>query len=115
MVGEDVAGAASVADGTAAAAAAAAVDPDEVLRHARALIAAPSENPGGTEDEAADVAIGILTDLGAETRIVRSEEERPSVVARLGSGDRPRLVWNGHLDTVPAGRPRELDERAVRR
>jgi acetylornithine deacetylase/succinyl-diaminopimelate desuccinylase family protein len=109
MVGEDVARAASDAakEGArmAATGAAAAVDPDEVLRYARALIAAPSENPGGTEDEAADIAIGILAELGAETRIVRSEEERPSVVARSGSGARPRLVWNGHLDTVPAGDP----------
>ena len=99
MVGEDVAGPASVA----ADAAAAATDPDEVLRYAQALIAAPSENPGGTEDEVADVAMGILTDLGADIQVVRSEEGRPSVVARLGSGERPRLAWNGHLDTVPAG------------
>jgi len=89
----------------AAATAADAVDPDEVLRHAQALIAAPSENPGGTEDEVADVASGILTGLGADIRIVRSEEGRPSVVARFGSGERPRLAWNGHLDTVPAGDP----------
>jgi succinyl-diaminopimelate desuccinylase len=100
MVGEGAAGAAS-----AAADAAAAVDPDEVLRYARALIAAPSENPGGTEDDVADVASNILTDLGAEIRIIRSEEGRPSVVARMGSGERPRLAWNGHLDTVPAGDP----------
>jgi succinyl-diaminopimelate desuccinylase len=105
MVGEDVAGAASAATGAAAATAVAAVDPDEVLRHARALIAAPSENPGGTEDLAAEVATEILTDLGAEIRLVRSEEGRPSVVARLGSGARPRLAWNGHLDTVPTGDP----------
>jgi acetylornithine deacetylase/succinyl-diaminopimelate desuccinylase len=101
MVGEDVAEPAS----SAADAAAAATDPDEVLRYARALIAAPSENPGGTEDEAADVASGILTELGAEVRVVRSHEGRPSVVARIGSGGRPRLAWNGHLDTVPAGDP----------
>jgi succinyl-diaminopimelate desuccinylase len=100
MVGEDVAGLASAAD-----AAAEATDPDEVLRYAQALIAAPSENPGGTEDEVADVTTGILTDLGADIRIVRSEEGRPSVVARIGSGERPRLAWNGHLDTVPAGDP----------
>ena len=100
MVGEDVAGLASAAE-----AAAEATDPDEVLRYAQALIAAPSENPGGTEDEVADVTTGILTDLGANIRIVRSEEGRPSVVARIGSGERPRLAWNGHLDTVPAGDP----------
>jgi succinyl-diaminopimelate desuccinylase len=97
MVGEDVAGSVSAAD------AATAADPDEILGYARALIAAPSENPGGTEDEVADVARGILTDLGAESRIVRSEEGRPSLVARIGSGERPRLAWNGHIDTVPVG------------
>jgi succinyl-diaminopimelate desuccinylase len=105
MVGEDVARTASaVADATADAVAEA-TEPDEVLRYARALIAAPSENPGGTEDEVADVVSGILTDLGADIRIVRSEERRPSVVGRIGSGERPRLAWNGHLDTVPAGDP----------
>jgi succinyl-diaminopimelate desuccinylase len=103
MVGEDVARPESAAASAAADAAADAIDPDEVLRHAQALMAAPSENPGGTEDEAADAASGILADLGADIRIVRSEEGRPSVVARIGSGERPRLAWNGHLDTVPAG------------
>jgi succinyl-diaminopimelate desuccinylase len=96
MVGEDVAG--SAADDAPAAA-----DADEILRYARALIAAPSENPGGTEDEAVAVVAGILTDLGAEIRIVRSEARRPSLVARIGSGERPTLAWNGHLDTVPVG------------
>jgi acetylornithine deacetylase/succinyl-diaminopimelate desuccinylase len=83
--------------------AAAAVDPDEVLRFARALIAAPSENPGGTEDEAAAVAADILAELGATPEIVRSDEGRPSVVASIGAAERPRLAWNGHLDVVPAG------------
>lgn len=102
MVGEDVAGPASSAADVTADVAADAIEPDEVLRYARALIAAPSENPGGTEDEVADVAMGILTDLGADIQLVRSEG-RPSVVARIGSGGRPHLAWNGHLDTVPAG------------
>jgi len=105
MVGEDVAGPGSATAGGAAETAANATDPDEVLDYARSLIAAPSENPGGTEDEVADVASGILSDLGADIRVVRSEEGRPSVVARIGSGERPRLAWNGHLDTVPAGDP----------
>ncbi len=80
-----------------------AVDDDEMIRFARALIAAPSENPGGTEDEAAEVATDILATLGAEPRTVRSETGRPSVVAAIGSGGRPSLAWNGHLDVVPAG------------
>jgi acetylornithine deacetylase/succinyl-diaminopimelate desuccinylase len=80
-----------------------ALDPDEVLAFARVLIAAPSENPGGTEDEAARVASGILEGLGASPRTIRSPDGRPSVVAAIGDGGRPRLAWNGHLDVVPAG------------
>ncbi len=81
-----------------------AVDPDEVLAFARALIAAKSENPGGTEEEAAGVAGEILRGFGAEPSIVRSDAGRPSVVATLGpDGPGPSLAWNGHLDVVPAG------------
>src|SRR4029453_2297161 len=81
------------------------VDPDEVLRFARRLITTPSENPGGTEDAVAAVAVEILEDLGGSPELVRGEKERPSVVARFGTGDRPALAWNGHLDVVPAGAP----------
>ncbi len=84
-------------------AAAAAVDAKEVLGFAQALIAAPSENPGGTEDQAAAIAADILTGLGARVEIVRGDAGRPSVVATLGDGEGPSLAWNGHLDVVPAG------------
>ena len=80
-----------------------AVDADEVLAVARSLLAARSENPGGTEDEAAAVAAGVLEGLGAVPEVVRSAAGRPSVVATIGDGDGPALAWNGHLDTVPAG------------
>jgi len=98
-------GPASAVRSPAADAAAASVDADEVVRFARALIAAPSENPGGTEDEAAAVAADILSSLDIAPEIVRGEEDRPSVMARLGGAARPSLAWNGHLDTVPAGSP----------
>jgi succinyl-diaminopimelate desuccinylase len=84
-------------------AAAGAVDADEVLRFARALIAAPSENPGGTEDLAATAASEILTGIGAEPETIRGDEGRPSVVASIGTAAHPSLAWNGHLDVVPAG------------
>ena len=90
---------------SAANAAAEAVDPDEVVSVARALIAAPSENPGGTEEAAAAVVSEILIGLGASIETIRSEGDRPSVVAALGASERPSLAWNGHLDVVPAGSP----------
>jgi acetylornithine deacetylase/succinyl-diaminopimelate desuccinylase family protein len=82
-----------------------AVDPEEVVRIARALISVPSENPGGTEEKVAAVASELLDGLGGSPRIVRGESGRPNVVARFGSGARPKLAWNGHLDVVPAGDP----------
>jgi acetylornithine deacetylase/succinyl-diaminopimelate desuccinylase len=91
--------------GPAADAAAAAVDPEEVLAIARALIAARSENPGMTEDEAAGVAADVLTSMGSAPEIVRGDAGRPSVVAAMGDPAGPSLAWNGHLDTVPAGSP----------
>jgi acetylornithine deacetylase/succinyl-diaminopimelate desuccinylase family protein len=81
------------------------VVPDQVVAFARALIRVPSENPGGTEDAVAAVASDLLEELGASPAIVRSDTGRPSVVARVGDGSRPRLAWNGHLDVVPAGDP----------
>jgi acetylornithine deacetylase/succinyl-diaminopimelate desuccinylase len=87
----------------AAEAAAGAVEPGDVLRFARALITVPSENPGGTEDGVATVAAEILAGLGAAPEIVRSDEQRPSVLATVGGPGTASLAWNGHLDVVPAG------------
>jgi succinyl-diaminopimelate desuccinylase len=86
-------------------AAAEAVDPDEVVRIARALIAARSENPPGDEEAPAAVAADVLAGLGTAPTIIRSDEGRPNVVAELGAGQGPGLAWNGHLDVVPAGDP----------
>ncbi|MGH2540784.1 MAG: M20 family metallopeptidase, partial [Actinomycetota bacterium] len=61
------------------------------------------ENPGDTEEAAAGVASDILTGLGAEIDVVRSDAGRPSVVARIGDSTGAALAWNGHLDVVPAG------------
>ena len=84
-------------------AAARAVEPDEVLRYARALIQAPSENPGGTEDEAAAIAGDILGELGADPQVVRSDDGRPNLIGTVGPPGGASLAWNGHLDVVPAG------------
>ena len=64
--------------------------PTEVLSFARALIAAPSENPGGTEDEAAEVATDILT---GDRRVARDDP------GRRGPAERRRLDRLG--DHVP--------------
>ena len=70
-------------DEAAVKAAAEAVDADQLVRLAQALIAAPSENPGGTEDAAAAIATEILDGLEASPRTIRSATGRPNVVGSI--------------------------------
>ena len=118
----------AMVDEDIAEAAADAVDADEVLAFARALIAAPSENPGGTEDEAAAVATDILTAMGASPETIRGDEGRPSVVASIGSGNGPRSPGTATSMSFPSatrrtgatvrgkgGRGRPVDRTRIRR
>ena len=86
----------------AADAAASEVDSNEVVTIARALVAAPSENPGGDEQAPAAVVRAFLDEIGIESTVIEGREGRPNVVATIGEGS-PKLAWNGHLDVVPAG------------
>jgi succinyl-diaminopimelate desuccinylase len=94
--------AAGLVGAEAAEAAASEVDPNQVVTMARALVAAPSENPGGDERAAAAVVRALLDDIGVASSVIEGREGRPNVVATIGEG-RPKLAWNGHLDVVPAG------------
>ena len=69
----------------------------------QALVAADSRNPPGHERRAADVARQLLEPLGCTFTEVEPAPGRVSLIARLGApdDDRPTLIVNGHLDTVP--------------
>lgn len=82
------------------------VDLDEAVVITQELVRAPSENPPGKERVAADVATTWLDKIGCQR--IRTFEEvkgRPNLLAEWGNLDRgPRLIFNGHLDVVPAGK-----------
>lgn len=68
------------------------------------LVRTPSVNPvlsegGQGEDEIATVCADLLSDWGFEVRTTEPAPGRPNVIAEL-DGDGPRLLLNGHLDTV---------------
>jgi acetylornithine deacetylase/succinyl-diaminopimelate desuccinylase-like protein len=71
------------------------------------LIAVDSVNPGLVPGAAGEVGIvellrRRLDRRGLRTEVVRAagHDDRPSLLASTGAGDGPRLVLNGHLDTV---------------
>ncbi len=70
----------------------------------QALVSTPSVNPsleegGAGEGAVATLCAGWLRAWGFAVEIFEPEPGRPSVVARHGAGT-PRLLFNGHLDTV---------------
>ena len=78
---------------------------DEVLEFARELIRTPSPNPPGDERAVADLVTSRLADLGVtDVERVGTAPERPNLIVRIaGSGNGPKLMLSGHLDTKPAG------------
>ena len=75
------------------------------------LVATKSVNPGIYEAEMAAKVAEWVKPTGAEVTLVESMPDRPSVGAVLrGSGGGPKLVLNGHMDTVPIDDPELWDE-----
>ena len=72
---------------------------------ARALIKIDSRNPtlapdSPGEGDCARALAAVLENWGFSVELTNSIPSRPNVVARLGPGDAPALMLNGHLDVV---------------
>jgi len=69
------------------------------------LIQTPTENPPGNEKVAAQFLKPLLSKMGFKTQTVLSPKGRWNLLAekRWGRSGR-RLIFNGHLDVVPAGK-----------
>jgi succinyl-diaminopimelate desuccinylase len=79
---------------------------DQVIALALPLIATPSPNPDGDTRAVAAVAADLIRTHvpGAEIELHPGSSEVINVVARIrGAGPGRRVVFNGHLDTYPAG------------
>ncbi len=76
----------------------------EVIKFCQELVRIKSVNPPGDELPIADYMASTLKKFGLEVELIRHSPTRASVLARLkGFGERPGLLYNGHLDTVPVG------------
>jgi succinyl-diaminopimelate desuccinylase len=69
------------------------------------LVQIPSRNPPGEERELAEYVVEWLKESGVDATLVSEPfAHRPQVVAAIrGDEGEPKLVLNGHLDTVPLG------------
>jgi len=81
------------------------IDGDEVLKLASSLVKIPSENPPGNECDLADFLESKMREIGFKVSRYDFKPGRPNIIGELGSGREGRLIYDGHLDTVPAGNP----------
>lgn len=81
---------------------------DEVVAICRDLLRIDTSNYGDDsgpgERTAAELVMGLLTEVGWEPELIESSRRRASVVLRIPGTDpsRPALVLHGHTDVVPA-------------
>jgi acetylornithine deacetylase/succinyl-diaminopimelate desuccinylase-like protein len=77
----------------------------EAIGFLKDLIRIDTTNPPGNERAAAEWIARLLDREGIPYQLLESEPGRASLVARLqGSGAKPPLLLNAHLDVVPADR-----------
>jgi succinyl-diaminopimelate desuccinylase len=77
---------------------------EEQIEIFRELIKVPSENPGNYEEDIALKIQEILNNEGIVSRLEYVDQKRPNIYAILeGEKEGKTLLYNGHLDTVPAG------------
>ncbi len=80
------------------------IDREFLISLASALVRINTENPPGRELEAASFLAERLADLGIKSTVDRLDGVRANAVCILEGGDAgPTLLFNSHLDTVPAG------------
>jgi succinyl-diaminopimelate desuccinylase len=81
---------------------------DELVELLRGMIRIPSENPPGDESEVANYIVDKMKHYGLDAEAVESKKNRVNAVGTLrGVGKNKAFLYNGHIDTVPAGK-REL-------
>lgn len=76
---------------------------EEIVSVARALIAAPGENPPGGEGLTAQALVEQSVALGLASSVTEVALGRPNVSVVLDGGTGPGLLLLGHTDVVPVG------------
>lgn len=80
------------------------IDRDALVRMLQRMVRTRSYSAGGEEGEIAKFVHSQAQELGLESELQEVESGRFNVISRLrGLGDGMSLMFNGHLDTNPAG------------
>jgi succinyl-diaminopimelate desuccinylase len=78
---------------------------DELLEVCSELIKRPSDHPEGRTVECVNYIEDYFKKIGVPTEIFKNDEEKPNIVARIEGVSSEKIMWVGHLDVVPSGKP----------
>lgn len=79
------------------------IDKDHLVGLLRHLIQVESYSPPGNEDAIAEILALELDAAGVPVEMQAVKPGRSNLLARIGSQSGPTLMFNAHMDTVPAG------------
>ena len=69
------------------------------------LIQRPSAHPEGRTVECVAYIKGYFDELGIPNEVHKRNDEKPNIVSRIEGTGETRIMWVGHLDVVPEGKP----------
>ena len=79
-------------------------DREDTIRLLADLVRVPTVNPPGADTPGAELLARELDRRGLKPELTEIAPGQANVTARLrGSGGRPALLFNGHIDVVPPG------------
>ncbi|MBN1537741.1 MAG: M20 family metallopeptidase [Anaerolineales bacterium] len=80
------------------------IQEDNIAQLCSKLVQFKSVNPPGDELEIAEYLSDLLKNAGLETQIVKHSSTRGSLIAKIkGCGEKPGVIYSGHIDVVPVG------------
>ncbi|MGI5920962.1 MAG: M20 family metallopeptidase [Syntrophomonadaceae bacterium] len=80
------------------------LDKEEAVKFLQKILQYDTTNPPGNEKALAQYIADTLENFGIKSHLDMLADQRANVVGCLpGSGERKTLLFNGHLDVVPAG------------
>jgi len=78
----------------------------EIISLLSDLVKAKSVNPPGNTKAASQVLIKKFKQFGMKANIAALDSDKPNIIAEINPDNRPQLVFNSHIDTVPVARAR---------
>ena len=78
---------------------------NEVAELCSGLVSIDSSHPHGYTDECVEYIKTYLDKHGIQNEVYAKDDKKPNIVAKIGGEKKSTILWLGHLDVVPEGKP----------